>query len=100
MDILSRGKYSMVFKSKQCDCINITLPNVNIHLDTMGLGQFMDQVEETFIFLANPHETSKVYCLDTPYNGITLHFNLNEIRDLLDTLLDAKLQIELDFMIN
>ena len=90
----------MIFKSKECDCINVTLPNVNIHLDPSGFGQFAHQVEETFMFLANPSEKTKVCCLDTPYKGITLHFNLTEIQDLLETILNAKLQMELEFLSN
>lgn len=100
MNILSRGKYSMIFKSKQCDCINVTLSNVNIHLDAHGFEQFSNQIEETFLFLASSQEQNKVCCLDTPYKGFTLHFNLEEIKDLLDAILDARLQIELDFLSN
>ena len=85
----------MIYKSKTCECINVTLPNVNIHLDAEGFRQFSGLIEANYEFLSHPDTTKTVCCVDTPYKGITLHFNLDQIKDLRETILDAHLQMEL-----
>tara|TARA_B100000497_G_C7633130_1_gene380551 strand:- start:291 stop:599 length:309 start_codon:yes stop_codon:yes gene_type:complete len=92
-DVLCKSENVIVFKSQNCECINITLSNVNIHINNDGLMEMIHLMENK---LCNIRDENKTVFVETPCPGMLLYFEALELRSLIDTLLSAKLKLELN----
>ena len=72
--------------------LNLTLPNLNLHLDREGFHSFADLIESHAIRLNNRYQS---VFIETPYKGLSLHFTGEQLDDLMDVIIEAKLQLEL-----
>ena len=90
--ILSKGEKAIIYKSMNCKCVNITLPNISLHINEDGMMELTNAIKMKLDMSCNDCE--KIF-IETPASGITLRFNVEELRELLNLLLSAKLNLEL-----
>jgi len=90
--IIAKKGDVLIFRGSRCECLNVVLPNVNIHLDKDGFEDFFGYVGSK---LSGSNKIDERVFIDTPCQGIYLHFTEKELTNLFDVLLDAKLQLEL-----
>jgi hypothetical protein len=89
--ILAQGKVAIIFKASGCDCINLTLSNLNLHLkypDFMDFTNYINHINQSL-------PTSLHIQIDTPYEGVTLFFRVLEFQELCKLLNRAILTLEL-----
>lgn len=88
-EIFSQGSIAVIFKSFSCSCMNITLPNLNIHLSQKDFYSFAWMIEE----ISRCHTNNKMILVSTPYEGIDLHFKLKELIELRRVLRAAVVKL-------
>lgn len=91
VEVLSRGRKVIVFGSDNCSCVNVTLPNINFHFKLSGFNEFTSLIND---YVDNWKEEESIF-IDTPISGMSLHFTFSDLDDLFNTLLEAKVQLEL-----
>ena len=94
--LLSRGKIAIVTKNTTCSCLNVTLPNINLHLDLIGFESFRAVIEQTYEIEKSKPEDGRCILIDTPFQGIVMYFRWDELSELRDTLNEAVLKIQLE----
>ncbi len=95
-EILARGKIAVVFRTNTCSCLNITLPNLNLHLEPSGFYSFAHIIGQTIEAIGNQRCQKDFFMIPTPYQGIDLHFRKHELLDFQDVLTSAILKMQLE----
>ena len=80
--ILAQGKVAIIFKASGCDCINLTLNNLNLHLKYPDFIDFTNYINH----IAQSTPTSQHIQVDSPYEGVTLFFLVLEFQELCKLL--------------
>ena len=93
--VLSQGDIAVVFKSHACPCLNVTLPNLNIHLELSSFYAFAEVIASHASDLEQGKGVSNFVQVNTPLQGFLLHFRSEELFELHDILSAAIIDLEL-----
>ncbi|MFT4568872.1 MAG: hypothetical protein ACI9FN_003842 [Saprospiraceae bacterium] len=82
--ILYQGETILISKAAACDCINLTLPNVNIHFKHQEFTDFADYINH--LNHSEVSKSGKFIHVATPLDGLTLYFRKKEFALLCKAL--------------
>ena len=94
-EVLSQGQIAVVFKNVSCQCINVTLPNLNIRMEPTGFYSFADLVSNIAISTEKSCNPKRMIQVPTPCQGVDLHFRYEELIELQSILDSAILHLEI-----
>lgn len=89
--VLAQGKVAIIFRASGCDCINLTLSNLNLHLKYEDFMDFRNYINH----IAQSLPKRQHIQVDTPYEGVTLIFRILEFQELCKLLNQAITSLEL-----
>jgi hypothetical protein len=90
---LYQGDTIFFSKSATCDCINLTLPNVNIHFKNQEFSDFADYISH--LHYSEISQSGKFIHVATPLDGFTLYFRKSEFTVLCRALHRALVTLRL-----
>jgi len=91
--ILFQGDTVLISKSESCDCINLTLPNINIHFKNFEFYEFVEYIDR--LQFSEISASGKFVHVATPMTGFTLYFRKVEFSGLCRALHRAVVTLRL-----